>query len=102
MKFKKNWKRNGTYFVELSSTNTYKEDTSFKQTLGIIIKRLNKVNNEKYERETNQIYGKMDQTRRQKIQDFSWGLCKAVNFNCFDYQYSQQSYKLIKKSNLIN
>ena len=21
-----------------------------------------------------------------RIQDFSWGLCKVVNFNCFDYQ----------------
>ena len=39
---------------ELSSTETYKEDTSFKQKLGIINKILNKVNNEKYERETKQ------------------------------------------------
>ena len=42
------------YFVELSSTNTYKEDTPLKQKVEITIKRLDKLNNEKYERQTNQ------------------------------------------------
>jgi len=42
------------YFTELSSTNKYKEDTPFKQRLEITITRLDKLNNEKYERQTNQ------------------------------------------------
>jgi hypothetical protein len=54
MKFKK-LENELRYFVELSSTNKYKEDTPFKQKLEITIKRLNKLINEKHERESNQI-----------------------------------------------
>ena len=57
------------YLEELSNTSTYKEDTSLKQKLEIIIKRLDKLHTEKTK-------GKQMDRRRRKQYSFFLGARK--------------------------
>jgi predicted nuclease with TOPRIM domain len=69
------------YLEELSNTSTYKEDTSLKQKLEIIIKRLDKLYTEKTK-------GKqMDRRRRKQYSFFSRFHCYLVYYELLYFKY---------------